>query len=211
MFLTALYGGILLADNLKTHRNMQKASTTRLKTDLVADGTFEDLIEKNCQDASIKSTLALVVIFGLSAFMFYHGIFLAGIAIGLAGIYAAIRFSGEYKGGKFWLAMIKENPGNIVWIKPIVTRHTAAFVLTLYKERKFQFLTKDGLKIIMLCNSDEEQQLFLEGVKKYLPDTHIGYSREMSVIYDDYPADFMNGIKKRGLYMPIKVVSFPLV
>jgi hypothetical protein len=171
---------------------------------------FEKLVFKNCDAATAESTLALVVLFGLSAFLLYWGIkvpffpiLLMGVGVGVGGYYTYKKFQGEFKGAPFWVKMIKENPDNIVWIKPIVTKHTVGIVITLYKERKFQFLTADGLKITMKCDSDEDQKVFFEGVNQYLYNAHIGYSLDVDNIYRQDSVSFIRNLKKNGLYTPI--------
>jgi hypothetical protein len=171
---------------------------------------FEDLVEKNCQDATIKAYFAVSVLFVMAGFLIYWGIkislgiFLIGLGVLFAGFYCINRSGGEFKGGKFWVGMIKENPDYIVWIKPIVTKHTVGFVLVLYKEKKFQFLTKHGTRIVMECSSDKDQQVFFEGIKQHLPNAQIGYSLDTDILYNEGPSNFIKNLQNKGLYHPVK-------
>ena len=176
------------------------------------DKDFEGLIERSCQDSAIKSNLAVAAIFGLAAFLLYAGIkislllFLFGLVAVGAGFYVINLMSGELKGGKFWLEMIKENPDRIVWIKPILVDHKVAYVFSMYKEKKFQFLTKSKMKITMVCNSEADQKVFMQGIKAYLPNAHLGYSPGVDLLYDEDAQGFVSNLTKKGLYRPVKTV-----
>jgi hypothetical protein len=171
---------------------------------------FEKLVKRNCEISSFNSGIAIITVFILSAFFLYQGLesstfflSIAGLAIGYYAYTMTKKFKGEIKGGVFWVDMIKENPENIVWIKPILQKNTVALVITLYKERHFQFLTKDGLRIVMKCDSDKDQQTFIDGIQIHLPNAQFGYSYQMVEIYSTNPENFINALSVKGMYTPI--------
>lgn len=114
------------------------------------------------------------------------------------------RSKGLLKDGDFWWEMITKNPDNIIWIKPIVQKHTAALVLTLYKEHYFELNTLDGLSMNFKCNSPKEQEIFFYGIKRFLPNTHIGYSPEIRILFDDDKTTFVETLKERELFQTIE-------
>ena len=171
---------------------------------------FEKLIKRNCESSSFQSGMAIMAIYCLAAFFLYQGAENSSIFLGIAGLIIGIfaykmtqKYKGEIKGGLFWVDMIKENPENIVWLKPILQKNTVALVITLYKERHFQFLTKDGLRIVMKCDSDKDQQTFIEGIQIHLPNAQFGYSYQMVEIYSTNPENFINALSVKGMYTPI--------
>jgi hypothetical protein len=186
----------------------------RLPNIQYSNEAFDKLIFNKCQNATSVSVLATIAIFCLAAFLLYSGItakFPLFIGMGLVGvvtgIYCIKYFSGELRGGQYWIDLIKTHPEKIVWIKPIVTKHTVGYIITLYKERKFQLLTKGGLKITMKCDTEEERQLFFEGIKNYLPHAHIGYSPDIAALYSSGSAKFIGSLQSRRLYTPIDVFN----
>lgn len=99
--------------------------------------------------------------------------------------------------------MIKTRPENIVWIKPIIVKHTVGYVVTIFKESQFQLLTKDDLKVTITVDLDSERHLLFEGIRHRLPHIHIGYSAEADALYTSSPENFINALQKRGLYTPL--------
>jgi hypothetical protein len=178
------------------------------------DEDFEALVYENCESSSFHSKIGFVLIYIVVAFLFYWGIKLENIvliigAIGLGALvwYLKGKSKGVTEGGKFWVDMIRERPENIVWIKPIVTKHTAYYVLTLFTENKFEFLTKEGQKIVMNCNTREQQETFIDGVRQHLPHAQFGYSLDIAVEYDDGPEDFIDALAAKNHYTPIDRIA----
>ena len=175
---------------------------------------FEGFIFKSCENSMLQSYFILLALFGIAGYFFYLAIayqnliaLLPALTLGAAGLYLIQKCRGYLKGGQYWVDMIKEQPDNIVWIKPIVEKHTVAYVVTIFKEKKFQFLTKDRLVITMDCNSLEQQQLFFDGVKDNLPHAQIGYSYKMEDLYDDSPKTFLSSLQRAGIYTPLDKIK----
>jgi len=172
------------------------------------DEKFRKLIVKTCDNASLGAIFSMLMLIGLTLFFLFAGLqitffLILALGTGIGAYYISQRFKGDFKGGKYWATMIKDRPENIVWIKPIVTRHTVGYVFTLYKEKKFQFLTKDRLAITMTVDSEADQKIFYEGIIKHLPHAHIGYSPDMDSLYRYSPADLIDELKKTGEYYPV--------
>lgn len=169
---------------------------------------FDELILKRCGNSSAQALIILLLVFGASGFFIFAGTttflnILVGIVLFVFGCYMYSTFKGDYKGAAFWLELIKTNQDQIVWIKPITEKHTIGFVLTLFSVKKFQFLTRDNMKVTMVCDTLEEQKMFFEGIKNYLPHVHFGYTIDALNIYEQSPHDFIEELRSRGLYTPI--------
>ena len=103
--------------------------------------------------------------------------------------------------------MIKNNPENIVWIKPITAKHTVGLIVTLYKEQKFQILTADGLAVTLKCDKPNEAQVFLNGVRDHMPLAHLGYTDHIKRLYKEGPSTFIEALKEDKLYTPITMFN----
>ncbi len=177
------------------------------------DEKFESLVLRGCSKSSFRSRLVLIGIFAFSAYGLYMAVLgnlfmlIITILFSILGIYGSKKFSGEFKGGEFWVNMIRKNPDNIVWIKPIIEKTTLYSVVTLFKEKQFQFLTKEKLKIRMKCDTEDEQKIFVEGVRHYLPHAQFGYSSEIASIYRDNPLTFLDTLMSKEIYTPIDRIS----
>jgi hypothetical protein len=175
---------------------------------------FERLITQLCDSMAFEKRAGLFIIVVLTAvpvfigFLIFHVVillfclFIASV-FGICGYYQIAMNRGNMKGGQFWIHMIKNNPQNIIWIKPITVSHDIGMVFTLYEEKKFQLLTIDGLSVTLDCNSKANQLTFFEGILNHLPHAHIGYSLKVEDLYDYKPADFINALKTMHLYTPI--------
>jgi hypothetical protein len=174
---------------------------------------FDELVRKKCEDASLFAYLGVFLLVAICAFMLFKGMstgfppyLILGIVFGVVAFYVIKKFSGDMKGGYTWLITIKENPESIVWIKPIIVRHTAYYLVTLYKERQFQFLTDENKKVTITLDAEEDRQTFFEGVEHLLPHVHIGYTEEVDALYYADPEKFISELQGRGVYMPFDVV-----
>jgi hypothetical protein len=170
------------------------------------DDFFEKLIVARCEGSSARVVIMMLFLSGGGFFMMLAGGAL-GILLGLVmistAIFCVVRFKSEFMGGTYWAGMIKNNPENIVWIKPILEKTTLSLVITLFTTRQYQLLTKDNQKIIMNCDSDHEQKIFVGGVKHYLPHAHVGYSLQMVNAYEADPAKFIATVQRKNIYTPI--------
>ncbi len=172
---------------------------------------FDELIQDSSASNVLQMVMALIVMSGLAVFFIYWGIrigeepvlFLIGIGIIIGLIFLFIQRKGEFNEGNFWLGIIKENPDNIVWIDPIVTKEKVAYIITVHESLRFHIRTKDGLKTFIKCNSAEQKAVFWEGIKTYLPHVHIGYSSEVNDIYNQNPQQFIEILKEKELYTPV--------
>lgn len=171
---------------------------------------FEDLIESTSQGATLRTILSILILFGFGAYLLYLGIayisfipFVAGLAIAILGVILLIKQDKEYKGKDYWVKLLKEHPEKIVWIKPIITKHTVGFVFTLYRDHKFQLLTTDEEGIMLNINTETERQIFFNGILEYLPHAHIGYTPEIDALFSASPENFITTLQERQLYRPL--------
>lgn len=171
---------------------------------------FEDLIESTTQGATLAGILGILMFFGLGAYLLYVGIeskfflpIIAAIAFVTLGIILLRKQDKEYKGKDYWVTLLKEHPEKIVWIKPIITKHTIGYVFTLYRDHKFQLLTTSQEGIILNINTETERQIFFSGILEYLPHAHIGYTPEIDALFSANPEDFITILQERQLYRPL--------
>jgi hypothetical protein len=171
---------------------------------------FEDLIETTSQGDTLGGILVLLLVLGLGAYLLYLRIasrsfllIIAGIAIIILGIYLLRKLDKEYKGKEYWVDLIKLHPEKIVWIKPIITKHTVGYIFTLYRDHKFELLTAGEESIILNINTDSERLVFFNGIRQYLPHAHIGYTREVDALFSANPEAFITILQERQLYTPL--------
>jgi len=188
---------------------------TRLPASNNLEEGFENIIFHKSENETIQVYLLLAVIFGISLYFLNWAIvhqFIISLfpclIFGLMGFYFLKKSNLKFRGGNFWVNMIKENPENIVWIKPIVEKHTVWYLITLFKVQNFQFLTKDGLSINMKIDTAEEQKIFFDGIKINLPHAQIGYSPKIDLLYDFNPKNFIKALQARNLYTPIDKLKY---
>jgi hypothetical protein len=177
---------------------------------------FDDLIAKKSQSAALGSIFGILILFALGAYFLYMGVvskfflpLIFGIGVVILGIYFLRKNDREFKGGDFWVDLLNSHPEKVVYIKPIVTKHTVGFVLTLWKEQKFQLCTINNEKILMTIDTDEERTIFFEGIQQLLPHAHIGFSYEIDALYAADPETFIATLQERQLYTPFDTFAFP--
>lgn len=121
----------------------------------------------------------------------------------LIGVWIYNSFKGDFKGADYWEDVFKNHPEKIVWIMPITVKHTAAYVVTLYREQKFQILTDEGMKVTIKCDKTGDPQSFLNGCAQYIPQAHIGYSPQVKSTYKQDPATFIQNLTEFDMYVPL--------
>ncbi len=159
-----------------------------------------------------ETILASVGITFLSGFLIYTGIamlhsslwFILLVLLGLIPLSLAILFSSGVKSSEYWINVVKNKSGNIIWIKPISVKHTVGLIITLYNENKFQLLTIDGKNLTINCTSEEAKRDFFEGIKKHLPHAHIGYSPQILELYYADRINFISILQKNNAYTPVR-------
>lgn len=171
---------------------------------------FENLIEATSQGNALGAILGILLLFGLGAYFLYLGIvarfflpIIFGIGVVAMGIYFLRKQDKEYKGKEYWVDLIKLHPEKIVWIKPIITKHTVGYVFTLYRDHKFQLLTTDEENITLNINTDFDRRIFFNGIRQYLPHAHIGYTHEVNALFSANPEAFITVLQERQLYTPL--------
>jgi hypothetical protein len=171
---------------------------------------FEDLIESTSQGATLSGILGILILLGFGAYLLYLGIasrfflsIITGLALVTLGIILLRKQDKEYKGKDYWVKILKEHPEKIVWIKPIITKHTVGYVFTLYRDHKFQLLTTSEEGIILNINTEISRQVFFNGIREYLPHAHIGYTREVDALFSADPENFITILQERQLYRPL--------
>lgn len=178
-----------------------------------SDEPFEDFIKSKCETSVFAVNLARLVYIGLCIFGIAYGVsrsswptIAASSVLLVPGIYFFIR--SHSFAGNFWLKTIKSTPENIVWIKPITVKHTIWYMVTLYKTYHFQLYTRDNRCIAIDCNGDDEQKIFFEGIKKYIPHAHIGYNLNIEEMYERNPEGFINALQNKQVYEPLGLIGF---
>lgn len=177
---------------------------------------FEDLIGKKSQSAALGTIFGILILFALGAYFLYLGVvskillpFIFGAGVVIFGIYFLRKNDREFKGSDFWVELLKTHPENFVYIKPIVTKHTVGFVLTLWREQKFQLCTINKEKILMTIDTEEERKIFFEGIQQLLPHAHIGFSYEIDALYAANPHTFIATLQERQMYTPFDAIAWP--
>jgi hypothetical protein len=145
--------------------------------------SYEKLMRKGASGAQSEAMMGMVLIGGIVLVCLYYStksafVLIPGAIFGAVGYVIYKKFIGDFKGPDFWVDMIKNNPDNIVWIKPITTKHTVGLVVTLYKEQKFQLLTADGLAMTMKCDDAMSSQIFIQGLRDHMPNAHVGFTSQ---------------------------------
>jgi hypothetical protein len=172
---------------------------------------FERFVRNACAKNMAGAVVGIILMVALAVFFLGFGIampFIPIIVIGLIPLGAiflmVFRFKGDMKGGEYWVNLMVNEPGKIVWIKPVNIRHTAAYVITLYNEMHFQILTSDGISIMIKCVSPQDQYVFVSGLKQYVPHAHFGYHDLIQFHYKSGPTEFLQELKDNGLYHPVQ-------
>lgn len=176
---------------------------------------FISLVKQKISSASSEAYLGLLAIIGILLFMLYAaattGILMFLIPVIVIGYFVyrlTKREKGTFKGSFFWGDLIEKNPDEIVWIKPILTSHTAAFVITLYKEQSFQLYTKSGLHVKFKVSSQKDLETFYKGLQTHLPHAHLGYSEKVKEAYFASKDSFISSLKNRKIYQPVSSFDF---
>jgi len=169
---------------------------------------FKELLRSRVQAAQRESLLAMALFAGFILFFIYWGmklvfLFIPALVFAVIAYFVYKKFQGDFKGADYWLKQFEENPENVVWIKPITVKHTAGFVITLYKEQKFQILTADNLAVTLKCDKAGQAEVFLKGCQQTIPNAHIGYTVQIKSIYKKDPDEFISSLKASNLYSPI--------
>jgi hypothetical protein len=173
------------------------------------DEEFEQLIFKSTDKAAGGSNIVMIVILLFFLVFSYLAMekqslvhFIISLLVAGLGYFVYSRTKGELKSGNYWLNLVKNDPGKIVWIKPVEVKHTVGYVITLFRLKEFQLLTRENEHITIVCDNDEYREIFFRGIRKYLPHAHIGYTSQVSGIYVEDPAYFLRHLEKRRLYKP---------
>jgi hypothetical protein len=170
--------------------------------------TYEKLMRKGASGAQSEALMGMALIGGIVMICLYYStrsafVLIPGAIFAAVGYFIYKKFIGDFKGPDFWVDMIKNNPENIVWIKPITTKHTVGLVLTLYKEQKFQLLTADGMAMTMKCDKPIDAQIFIQGLRDHMPNAHVGYTAQIQSAYKRSQSTFIETLKSLGVYTPI--------
>lgn len=171
---------------------------------------FEKFFKNKSSTSSSISRIHLIIIFAIATGIMLYGIFTSLIACYVLsvfcfvfGIYKVFKDEGEMNSSDYWLTQIKNEPQNIVWIKPIRETTTLNFVITLDEKNYFQILSNKNKKITLECLDSSENKMFLNGIKCLLPHAHFGYNDEVNDVYTNSPDSFLPILKKEGLYTPL--------
>ncbi len=179
----------------------------RLPDSTYADDFFEKLITDRCENQYQGGIIAQVLLIGVGLLAISFGManaFFPAAAIGVFVLLSAL-FVGKRKeyDGKHWYQRLETNPESVVWIKPIVEKHTVWYVITLFKTKKVQLLTRDAAIVTFDCDDEKDVQVFFNGVKKFIPHAHIGYSFDIYEMYERDPNEFINALQYEGVYSPV--------
>jgi hypothetical protein len=171
---------------------------------------FDDLISIKSKITLMEAIFPSLLFFGFGAYLWHLGTnspnYVAHFLIGsgffiLGGIFFKKRINKLKTGNNYWVELLKTQPENIVWIKPIVVKD--GDILSLYKKtRKYQLFTKDRNELTMTLNK-EERGIFFEGVSHLLPHAHIGYTHIIESFYAENSENLINMLLAEQLYNPI--------
>ncbi len=169
---------------------------------------FATFIKTKYKTSLISSLIFLILLISILTFIStrnenVHQSIILGLWLGIIiSIFTLFRNTGFFSGSNFWIEMIKNEPENIVWIKPIVEKLTIAHIITLDTTKKFQLYTIDGRKLEIICDSEIDLKMFFKSIKENLPHAHIGYSMEVLKLYNQSPLNFINTLKQKNIFMP---------
>jgi hypothetical protein len=179
----------------------------RLPDSTYIDEAFEKFITDKCENQYQLGIVAQVFLIGAAILSIGYGIANTFWPTSVIGVFmllmALVVRKGRGYDGKHWYQRIVTNPESIVWIKPVVEKHTVWYVITLSKTNKVQLLTRDGIGVTFDCNDDKDRTVFFDGVKKYLPQAHIGYSLDIFEMYEQDPNEFINALQYENVYLPV--------
>jgi hypothetical protein len=96
----------------------------------------------------------------------------------------------KFKEVSFWVDVFENRPMDLVWVKPIDTSHTAAFVITVAKSYKYELYLTDGTHAI-IETSHKRIKGFYKGIRTYAPHAHFGYSPEIRKLYRKDKKNFL--------------------
>lgn len=168
------------------------------------------IVDQQCIKAILSGWAGFALLTAMAAFFVYWGIKIPFVPILLIGLAAAAvpfwvywRFKGDFKGASFWIDLLQSQPENIVWIKPVITKHTVGYVFTLYQERSFELYTHDGLRLRLQIDSLQNHRLFFDAIQTHLPHAHIGYSEEVDSLYRLDKPGFIQNLQDKQWYRPI--------
>jgi sensor histidine kinase YesM len=177
---------------------------------------FENMISKKSQSTALGAVFGILILFALGAYFLYLGIvskfflpLIFGVAVVIFGIWLLRKNDKEFKGGEFWIDLLKSQPENFIWIKPIVTKHTVGFVLTLWRDQKFQLCTINNEQLLLTIDTEEERLIFFEGIQQLLPHAHIGFTYEIDALYSSNPETFIATLQEWQLYTPFDALAKP--
>ncbi len=125
------------------------------------------------------------------------------------GILAAIlyyMYRDQFLGPAFWTKLIEKRPEELVWIKPVTTKHKLWYVVTVSESYSVELLTSKGVKT-EFAGTKQQLQNLLEAVAVHAPHAHHGYSREVEKIYNKKKRRFAEVLKEEGLYNPLAAES----
>ncbi|MDH6309708.1 hypothetical protein M2451_002108 [Dysgonomonas sp. PFB1-18] len=176
------------------------------------ENDFKSFIEGNIDNTRFLYTIFIIVLLGASVFSFYVAIelsaplmFVLGVILIIFAFFEYVMYIGIFKGGAYWARLIAAGKDNnsIVWIKPVVVKEKLYGLIPISETQHFQFLAKNGLKVIINCGTEEKREIFLTGIKEFLPNAHLGYTPKVNSIYEEDPRNFIHNLKERNLYVPV--------
>ncbi|MCZ4243309.1 hypothetical protein [Pedobacter punctiformis] len=181
------------------------------------DDEFEGFMHRKLSSANFGALTISFIVIIVPLIIIVFGFLLQLVPVILIGLicfgfftFRLKKLKGARKGGEYWLDLIRYNSTDIVWIKPIVVKHTVYFVVTLYREKQFQLLTSDHLQVTINCDSDHDREMFFRGITKYLSKTHIGYSAEVDILYSESPENFFLNVRRSREYYPVsRLAPYP--
>ena len=76
-------------------------------------------------------------------------------------------------------------------------------VMTVAKTAQFELFDKEK-NVVNIDSSIMRKGLIIREFMDRLPDIHYGWSKEIEKIYKKHPDNFIEELKKRDLYFPVK-------
>jgi DNA polymerase elongation subunit (family B) len=109
----------------------------------------------------------------------------------------------KLKPSSYWIKTIDRKPQELVWLKPTNVKHKLWYVATVAESAQFDLYDSGGNEV-KIDTSLMKKGLIIREFMDRLPHIHYGYSKEVAKIYRKHPDNFIEELKKRDLYFPIR-------
>lgn len=167
---------------------------------IIKKGTSKERLHRNIF-VGIFSFVILANLATINGDNFKHNLSFSLVMLVILGVYYLFN-KRKFKSLDFWLGIFTKHADQIIWIKPITTKHKVYAVITVAETYQFQVYLKDGNYVRVECPK-HQKKTFYNGIRKYAPHAHLGYSQEVKKIYRKNKKEFLNLLNQKGLLRTI--------